>query len=120
MYNSCQQAKTTKIYKQKPKEQSQHLYQFIYSDLIEPITLKRFLWKCYFFIFTNDYTYHIKTYIGIKMSNWLQYLKSFHNLAKIRTKSLRLTKKIQSDYSSELQSKKIDQWLALEEIILEP
>lgn len=45
--------------------------------------------------------------------------QNFHNLAKTRTKSSRPTERIRSDYGSELQSKKVDQWLTQEGIILE-
>ena len=44
----------------------------------------------------------------------------FHSLAKTRTKSERPTERICSDYGSELKSKKVQQWLSVESIILEP
>lgn len=118
--DACQRAKATKIYNREPQEQSQHPYQFIHTDLVGPITPTSFLGKRYFFKFTDDCTCHTETYTGTKKSDWLQCLKAFHNLAKTRTKSSRPTERIRSHYCSKLQSKKVDQWLAQEGIILEP
>ena len=61
----------------------------------------------YFFTFTDDCTRYTKTYTGTKKSDWLNCLKTFHSLAKTRTKSERPSEKICSDYGSELQSKKV-------------
>ena len=74
----------------------------------------------YFFTFTDDCTRYTKTYTGTKKSDWLNCLKTFHSLAKTCTKSERPTEGIRSDYGSELQSKKVQQWLSTEGIILEP
>ena len=76
--------------------------------------------ECYFFTFTNDCTRYTITYTGTKKSDWLNCLKTFHSLAKTRTKSKRPIKRICLDYNSELQSKKVQQWLSAEGIILEP
>ena len=118
--DSCQRAKATKIYNREPQERSQYPYQFIHTDLVGPITPTGFSGERYFFTFTDDCTRHTETYTGTKKSDWLECLKAFHNLAKTRTKNSRPTEKIRSDYGSELQSKKVDQWLSQEGIILEP
>lgn len=120
MCDSCQRAKATKIYNREPQERSQHPYQFIHTDLGGPITPIGFSGERYLFTFTDDCTRHTETYTGTKKSDWLQCLKAFHNLAKTRTKSSRPTERTRSDYGSELQSKKVDQLLAQEGIILEP
>lgn len=118
--DSCQRAKASKIYNCKPQKRSEHPYQFIHTDLVGPISPTGFSGERYFFTFTDDCTRHTETYTGAKKSDWLHYLKSFHNLAKTRTKIERPTERIRSDYCSELQSKKAEQWLSLEGIILEP
>ena len=110
----------TPIYNCKPQKRSEHPYQFIHTDLVGPISPTGFSGERYFFTFTDDCTRHTETYTGAKKSDWLHCLKSFHNLAKTRTKIERPTERIRSDYCSELQSKKAEQWLSLEGIILEP
>lgn len=89
-------------------------------DLIRPISPIGFLGKRYFFTFTDVCTQYTKIYTGTKKSDWLHSLKAFHNLAKTRTKTERPTERICSDYCSELQSKKVEQWLSSEEITLKP
>ena len=79
-----------------------------------------FLGERYFFTFTDDCTRYTKTYTGTKKSDWLNCLKTIYSLAKTRTKSKCPTEKIRFDYGSELQSKKVQQWLFAEGIILEP
>lgn len=118
--DSWQRAKATTIYNREPQGQSQHPYQFIHTDLVGPITQTGFSGERYYLTFTDDCTRHTETYTGTKKSDWIQCHKAFHNLAKTRTKTSRPTKKIRSDYGSELQSKKVDQWLAQKGIILEP
>lgn len=54
---------------------------------------------------------------GTKKSDWRNCLKTFH---KTRTKSERLRERIRLGYGSELQSKRIQQWLSAEGIILDP
>lgn len=74
---------------------------------IRPISLTSFLKEYYFFTFTNNCIYYIKTYIGMKKNNWLNCLIISYNLVKIYTKFENPIKKIQSNYGSKLQSKRI-------------
>lgn len=102
VYNSCQRAKSTKIYNRTSQKQSRIPFQFIYTNLVGLISLMRFSGERYFFTFTNDCTCYTKTYTGIKKSYWLNCLKTFHSLAKIHTKSKRPTGRICLDYGFEL------------------
>lgn len=91
--DSCQRAKATKIYNLEPQERSQHPYQFIYTDLVGPITPTGFSGERYFFTFTDDCTRHTETYTGTKKRDWLQCLKAFHNNGKNPVRLwLRITK----------------------------
>lgn len=68
MYNSCERRKATKHYNCTLKEKAKRVYQFIYTDLVGPITLIGFDTEKYFFTFTNDYTCITKIYIGNQKS----------------------------------------------------
>lgn len=118
--DSYQQAKATKTYNRTPQERLRIPFQFIHTDLVGPISPTGFSGERYFFIFTDDCTRYTETYAGTKKSNWLDYLKTFHSLAKTRTKSEHPTERIRSDYGLEFQSKRLQQWLSAEGIILEP
>ena len=120
VYDSCQRAKATKIYNCEPQKRADYPYQFIHTHLVGLINPLGFGRERYFFIFTDDFTRHTETYTGIKKSDWFRCLKTFHNLAKTRSKKTRPTEYLRSDYGSELQSKQVDRWLAKEGIIFEP
>ncbi len=100
--NSCQQTKKTKIYNRKPQKRAEYLYQFIHTHLVGLINSLGFGGERYFFIFIEDFTEHTETYNGNKTSNWFWYLKTFHNLAKTRSKKIRPTERLGLDYRSEL------------------
>lgn len=75
-----------------------------------------------FFTFTNDCTRYTETYTRTKKSDWFNYLKAFHSLAKTRTKQERRPiEKLRSDYKADLQSQKVEeQWFLQEGIVFEP
>ncbi len=85
-----------------------------------PITPIGFGRERYFFTFTDDYTRITETYTAKRKSKWFKYLKAYYNLARTRTKLDRPTERLQSDYGSELQSRKMDKWLTYQGIIFEP
>ncbi len=118
--DSCQRAKATKVYNRSPQERAKRPYQFIHTDLVRPISPQGFSWEQYFFMFTNDYTWHTETFTGTQKSDWLRCLKEFYNLAKTRSRESQPTERFQSDYSSELQSKRVRKWLSKEGITFEP
>lgn len=118
--DSCQRAKGIKIYNREPQKRAEYPYQFIHTDFVGPINPVGFGGERYFFTFTDDFTRYTETYTGNKKSDWFRCLRSFHNLAKTRSKEARPIERLRSDCGSELQSKRVDRWLAKEGIILEP
>ncbi len=120
IYDSCQLAKATKVYNRDPKKRSQQPYQFIHTDLVGPINPVRFSGKRHFFTFTDDCTRYTEIYTGSKKNNWLECLKTFHSLCRTRLKQAHPIETLRSDYGSELQSHKADEWLQKEEIVFEP
>lgn len=118
--NSCKRAKAKKQYNRNPQARATKPYQYIHKDLVVPITSISFGREKYFFPFTDDYTHTTETYTSKRKSKWLKCLKAFYNLARIRIKLDRPTKRLQSDYGSELKSRKVDKWLTNQSIIFEP
>ncbi len=118
--NSCKRAKATKQYNCMPQERAKRPYQFVHMDLVGPITPVGFGAERYFFTFTDDHTRITETYTGRRKSEWLKSLKAFYNLVCIRTRLDRPIKRLQSDYGSELQSRKVDRWLTKQRITFEP
>ena len=88
-------------------------------DLVGPINPVEFAGKRYFFTFTNHCTRYIETYTGSKKNNWLECIKVFHSLCCTGLKQNHLIERLQSDYESELQSHKADDWLEKEGIVFE-
>lgn len=99
---------------------SQSSLQFIHTDLVGPINLVGLGGEKYFFTFTDDFTRYTETYTGAKKSDWFSCLKAFHNLCKTRSQKERPVERLRSDYGSELQSKRGEDWLSKEGIIFEP
>ena len=60
------------------------------------------------------------TYTGTKKSDWLKCLKAYHSLCRTRSKDDHPIERLRSDYGSELQSHKADEWMEKEGIIFEP
>lgn len=118
--DSCQRAKATKVYNQEPQRRAQRPYQFIHTDLVRPIKPVGFVGERYFFTFTDNCTRLTKTYIGAKKSDWLKCLKTYHSLCRTRSKEEHPIERLQSDYGSELQSHKADEWIQKEGITFEP
>lgn len=119
--DSCQRGKATKIYnRQNPQERAKFPFEFIYTDLVGPIRPIGFGGERYFFTFTDDFTRYTETYTGAKKSDWFKCLKAFHNLCKTRSNKERPVHRLRSDYGSELQSKRVEEWLKKEGIIFEP
>lgn len=108
MYDSCEKAKVIKYYNHTPQERAKRLYQFLYTDLIGPIIPMGFGAKRYFFIFTDDNTYIIKTYTGIRKSKWLKSFKAFYNLVCIYIGLDRPIERLQSYYSLKIPTRKVD------------
>ena len=59
-------------------------------------------------------------YTGTKKSDWLRCLETYHSLCRTRSKSQYPIKRLRSDYGSELQSHKADDWMQKEGIVFEP
>lgn len=119
--DSCQRAKATKDYNRRvPQRRAQYPYQFIHTDLVGPISPTGFGGERYFFTFTDDFSRYTEAYTGTKKSDWFKCLKAFYNLCKTRSKQERPVERLRSDYGSELQSKKVGEWLTNEGIIFEP
>lgn len=76
--------------------------------------------KRYFFTFTDNSTRYIETYTGIRKSDLLKCLKTFHSLYKTKSKQEHPIERLCSDYGLEIQSHKTDEWLQKESIIFEP
>lgn len=53
----------------------------------------------------------IETYIGIKKSDWLKYLKTYYSQYRTRLKEVYPMEKLKSDNKLELQSYKINKWM---------
>lgn len=118
--DSCQRAKAIKTYNQSPQKRAKRAYQYIHTDLVGPINPIGFRGEHYFFTFTNHFLRYIETYTGSNKSDWFKCLKAFHSLCKNRSKERRPVERLRSDYSSELQSKGVDEWLTKEGITFEP
>lgn len=107
--DSCQRAKATKIYyRQEPQKRGKAPFQFIHTDLVDPINPVGFGGEKYSFFFTDDFTRYTETYTGVKKSDWFSCLKAFHNLCKTRSQKERPVERLWSDYGSELQSKRVE------------
>ena len=120
IYDSCQRAKVTNIYNCKSQNRAKRQYQSIHIDLVRPISPTGFAGECYFCTFTGDCTRMTETYIGTKKSNWLKCLKKYHTLFRIWFKEKHPIERLRSDYSSKLQSLKVNKWMQKEEIMFEP
>ena len=59
------------------------------------------------------------TYTGTKKSDSLKSLKAYHSLCKTRSKNNHPIEQLRSDYGSELQSHKADEWIEKERITFE-
>lgn len=108
------------MYHQDPQKRSDRPYQFVHTDLVGPINPIGFLGKKYFFTFINDATRMTETYIGTKKSDWLKCLKIHHSLCRTKSKDEHLIKRLRSNYGSELQSHKANEWMQKEGITFEP
>lgn len=71
-------------------------------DLIGLINPVWFSNKQYFFTFINYCIRLIKTYIDIKKSNWLKYLKNYYSLYRTRSKKKHLIERLRLDYAAKL------------------
>lgn len=60
------------------------------------------------------------TYTGTKKSDCLKCLRAYHSLCRPRSKDDHPIKRLRSDYGSELQSHKADEWMEKEGITFEP
>ena len=118
--NSCLRAKATKTYHQDSRKRSSKPYQFVHTDLVGPINHVAFSGEKYFFIFTDNTTRMTETYTGTKKSDWLKCLKIYHSLCRTRSKEDHPIERLRSDYGSELQSHKADEWIQKEGITFEP
>ena len=83
----------------------------MHTDLVGPINPVGFSGERYFFMFTDDATRMTDTYTGIKKSDWLKCLKAYHSLCKTRSKDDHPIERLRSDYESELQSHKANEWM---------
>lgn len=118
--DSCQRSKATKIYnRHNPQRRAKAPFEFVHTDLVGPIKPIGFGGERYFFTFTDDFTRYTETYTGAKKSDWFRCLKAFHNLCKTKSNLERPIHRLRSDYGSELQSKKVEEWLEAEGIIFE-
>lgn len=115
----CERSKANKQYNRTPQQRAERPYQYIHTDLVGPIISIGFGGKRYFFTFTDDHTRITETYTAKKKSEWFCCLKAFYNLARTRTKLDRPTERLQSDYGSEFQSRKVDKWLTNQGIVFE-
>ncbi len=102
------------------QKRSEGPYQFINTDLVAPINLVGFSCKRYFFTFTDDATKMTDTHTETRESNLLKCLKVYHSLCRTCSKDDHPIKRLRSDYGSELQSHKADEWMKKEGIIFEP
>ena len=118
--DSCKKAKATKQYNRTPQERAKRPYQFVHTDLVWSITPMGFGAERYFFTFTDDNTHIKENYTGRRKSEWLKSLKAFYNLVRLCTGLDRPIERLRSDYSSELQSRKGDEWLTKQGITFEP
>ncbi len=109
--DSCERAKATKHYNRTPQDRAKRAYQFVYINLVGPITPIGFGAERYFFTFTDDHMRITETYTGKRKSEWLKSLKAFYNLVRTRTGLEQPIERLRSDYGSELQSRKVDEWL---------
>ena len=114
--DSCLRAKAMKNYCRDPQKRAERPYQFIHTDLVRPINPVGVPGKKYFFTFTDNATWMTETYRGTKKSDWLKCLKAYHSMCKTRSKDSHPIKQLRSDYGSELQSHKADEWIEKEDI----
>lgn len=89
-------------------------------DLVGPMNSTGFGEERYFFIFINNFSRYIETYMESKKSDWFKYLKTFQSPYQNQSKERYPVEQIWSDYDSELQSKVFDEWLTKESITFEP
>ncbi len=59
-------------------------------------------------------------YTGTKKSDWLKCLKTYHSLCRTRSKEAHPIERLRSDYGSELQRHKADEWMQRKGITFEP
>ncbi len=110
MCDSCQRAKATKTYnRHEPQKQANTAYQIIHTDLVGTINLIGFGGERYFFTFTDDFTRYTEVYTRVQKSDCFECLKAFYNLCRTWLQKKRPVERIQSDYGSELQSKKMEE-----------
>lgn len=107
-------------YNRDPQKRSNRPYQFVHTDLVGPINPIGFSGEKYFFTFTDDATRMTETYTGTKKSDWLKCLKTYHSLCRTRSKETHPIERLRSDYGSELQSHKADEWMQKEVFTFEP
>ncbi len=120
LYDGCKKAKATKHYNRTPKERAKRPYLFVHTDLVGPITPVGFRAERYFFTFIDDNTRIKETYTGKQKSEWLKSFKAFYNLVRTYIGLDRLIERLQSDYGSEIQRRKVDKWLTKQGITFEP
>ena len=85
------------------------LFQFIYMDLVGPITPVSFEGERYYISFTDDYIRFTTVYTVCIKDKWLSTLQKYYN--QIYTKfGLKITR-IRTDYGAELCSKKVTVWM---------
>lgn len=93
--------------------------EFVHTDLVGPIKPVGFAGERYFFTFTDDCTRMTETYTGTEKSDWLRCLKTYHSLCRTRSKEEHPIERLRSDYGSELQSHKANDWMQKEGITFE-
>lgn len=93
--------------------------EFVHTDLVGPIKPVAFAGERYFFTFTDDCTRMTETYTGTEKSDWLRCLKTYHSLCRTRSKEEHPIERLRSDYGSELQSHKANDWMQKEGITFE-
>lgn len=118
--DSCERAKITKHYNRTSQYRAKRPYQFVYIDLIGSITCISFGTERYTFTFINDHIRITEIYTGKRKSKWLKSLKAFYKLIQTCTGLHHVIERLQSDYRSKLQSRKVDKWLINKGITFEP
>lgn len=121
VYDSCHRAKATKVYNHhKPQNCAKAPFEFMHTGLVGPIKPIGFGGGRYFFTFTGECTRYTETYTEVKKSDWFKCPKAFYNLCKTSSGLKRPVQRLRSDYGSELQSKRVEEWLEKEGIVFEP
>ena len=92
----------------------------MHTGLVGPIKPIGFGGGRYFFTFTGECTRYTETYTEVKKSDWFKCPKAFYNLCKTSSGLKRPVQRLRSDYGSELQSKRVEEWLEKEGIVFEP